>query len=377
MNQARARILAGPDEGLEVVLPLGRRVVVGRDVAADVRLIDANVSRRHCTLERVVAGVRIEDLGSKFGTLLGGARLEGVALTSAPVELTLGDTRLWLDPGDGPRLPAVPGLELVRALGDGAGGVVFEGRDAHGRAVAVKLLDPEADERTRRRFEREAALLARLDHPAIAPVLGLTRAADGRPCLVRALALGRTLEGRLEAAGPLPPRDAAALGATIADALAHAHERGVVHRDVKPGNVVLGEDDRAPVLIDFDLARRTPESAATALTRLTETGEGLGTLGYLAPEQLTGAREAGPAADVYGLGATLWHALTGRRPFADVEPEEFFDAVLTRGPGPLARAAPGTPAALAAVVERACAPRPERRFGGAQALARALREAAP
>src|SRR5690606_8707380 len=109
------------------------------------------------------------------------------------------------------------------------------------------------------------------------------------PCLVRALAVGRTLEARLDATGPLLPAEVAALGRSLADALAHAHERGVVHRDVKPGNVVLGPGDAAPVLIDFDLARRTPESAATAFTRLTETGEGLGTFGYLAPEQLTGA----------------------------------------------------------------------------------------
>ncbi len=371
-------VVQGLDEGQRAALPLGRRLIVGRGAEADLRLRDANVSRAHCALERRVAGVVIEDLGSRFGTHVADAPLEGPRLVSRISEVRLGDTVLRVEPGPGPTPPGVPGYRLERPLGDGGGGVVWSAVAHDGRPVAVKVMAPESDERGRRRFEREAALLARLDHPAIAPVVGLVRAADGRPCLVRGLVAGRTLEARLEAERRLPWAEVAWLGARLAEALDHAHQRGVVHRDVKPGNVVLGEGDRAPVLIDFDLARRTGlPGGGTALTRLTETGEGLGTLGYLAPEQLTDAHGAGPLADVYGLGATLWHALTGRRPFSDVEPVAFFDALRRRGPGPAGPHAPDAPPALIALVERATAPRPEARPPSAGALAQALRAVSP
>jgi len=364
---AEARVTAGPDAGRALELPLGRRVVVGRGVEADLRLVDAATSRRHVALELRADGVVVEDLGSAGGTRLGGARLGAPALVRERAELALGGTRLEVTrrPAAPPR-PAVPGVVLERRLGAGGSGAVYAGALPDGRPVAVKVLDPAADEETRRRFEREVRICARLDHPVIARVLELRAAADGRPVLVRELVPGPTLAERVRDRGPLAAPEALGLGAALADGLAHAHARGVVHRDVKPANVVLAP--AGPRLIDFDLARRTGTTAG-ALTRLTASGQGLGTLAYVAPEQLDDARTVDGRADVYGLGLTLHFALGGRRPFDDVAPEDFLEALRGRGPTPLA----GVPDAVAAAVARAHAPEREARYPDAGAMAAALR----
>ncbi|RMG14432.1 MAG: FHA domain-containing protein [Planctomycetota bacterium] len=373
MEHAELRVVEGPDRGARIELPLGARLLLGRGDEADLRLNDANVSRRHCAVEHSLAGVFVEDLGSTSGTLLDGARVNGGGPVRAPhgADLRLGGTRLQVllslprEP-----LPALPGVEVIRHLGEGASGSVFEARLPDGTPVALKLLAADADEVTRRRFEREAELRDRLEHPAIARVLRLARL-GGRPCLLRELVPGRSLANRL-AEGPLSWVEALELGVTVAGALAHAHERGVVHRDVKPQNIILDERGRRPTLIDFDLALRSPTATSEELTRLTRTGEGLGTLSYLAPEQLTQAHAVDPRADVYGLGLTLYHAVTGQRPFADVPPEEFLEALARRGPAPLRSLAPRLPSSACEALERAYAPTPADRYPSARAFAMRL-----
>lgn len=379
MTAARVDVIEGPDAGRSLDVPLGARVIVGRGHDADLRLSDPQVSRRHCALEHGLGGVRVVDLDSRGGTTVehdGRRSSGGPTLVLARARIELGATVLSLvrTTQSGPPPPEVPGVRLVRVLGEGGSGTVWEGALDDGAAVAVKVMLPEADAIARARFEREADLAARLVHPGIARLLGLRHAADGRPCLVRELVPGRSLLDRIELDGRLPWREVAALGAAVAGALAHAHAHGVVHRDVKPGNVVLEAPHGAPRLIDFDLARRlaTGERTRATVARLTATGEGLGSLAYVAPEQLFDARAADARSDVYGLGLTLYHAASGVTPFADVDPEDFIDALTARGPRPLEALTPDLPPALVDAVARAHALRPEERFESAADLARAL-----
>ncbi|MBX3468568.1 MAG: protein kinase [Planctomycetes bacterium] len=374
--RARVDVIAGPDAGLSAELPLGARLVVGRGQDADLRLTDALVSRRHCALEHGLAGVKVVDLESRTGSVVeqDGRRAPAPALVAAAARVEVGATVLALArTAAGPAPPRVEGARLVRVLGEGGSGTVWEAVLDDGSPAAVKVLLAEADAVARARFEREAALAARLDHPVIARIHGLLRAHDGRPCLARALVRGRSLQERLEAEGRLPWREVAALGAALADALAHAHARGVVHRDVKPGNVVLEEPRGAPRLIDFDLARQVAATTERTRARLTATGEGLGSLAYVAPEQLRSARDADARSDLYGLGLTLYHAAGGAAPFADVDPEDFLEALEARGPRPLAALAPDVPPPLRDAIARAHALRPDDRPGSAADLAAALR----
>jgi len=177
---------------------------------------------------------------------------------------------------------------------------------------------------------REAELSSRLSHCALPRVHDLCSTVDGALVLIRELIPGDSLAQRVTRLGALDWPEACGLGATLAGALAHAHERGVVHRDVKPQNVILSPT--GPKLIDLGLGRA---SSASELTRLTASREGLGTLLYLAPEQLTDAHRVDGKADVCGLGLTLYHALVGEPPFMDVEPEDFLTALRERGPSPL------------------------------------------
>jgi serine/threonine-protein kinase len=178
-----------------------------------------------------------------------------------------------------------------------------------GRHVAVKRPRPHllSDPGTRERLVGEARAVAGLAHPGIIRVLDVD--ASEQPAIVLELVDGEPLSARLQRAGPLPPRVAAAIGRDLARALYHAHVRGVIHRDVKPGNVLLGPNGR-PLLIDFGIARILADAEA----RRTETGMVMGTLSYMAPEQLTG-EPLTPRSDLYGLGAVVHEMLTGRPPY--------------------------------------------------------------
>ncbi len=288
-------------------------------------------------------------------------------------------------------------FELVRPLGSGGMGVVFEAcqRSVPGRRVAVKVLrDPFPSDRVRARFRREVAAVGRLDHPDVVPIVaagvqeGLAYFAmpflDGLSAahLVRELRTRVELPPRMETvralvAGyrPTPTEGSGAswessyarwvarVGLHVAEALQHAHERGVLHRDVKPGNLVLRPTGR-PVLLDFGLATHPTDPG------LTGSGEFLGTLAYAPPEQVRG-EEAGPRGDVYSLGATLYELLGLRRPFESARRSELLRDVQTATPSPLGA---WVPRDLRTVCQCALAKEPRRRYASAGAMAHDLRE---
>ncbi len=254
---------------------------------------------------------------------------------------------------------------LVRRLGAGGFGTVWEARDERlGRTVAVKRV-PVDHGPSAARAEREALAAARLGHPAIVALYD-TGHDEGATYLVSELVRGETL-GALERAGRLSDRDVARIGAGLCDALAHAHARGVVHRDVKPGNVMVA-DDGQPKLCDFGIARLAD------LTSLTLTGDVVGTIAYMAPEQAEG-RPVGPPADLHSLALVLYEALTGWNPIR-AEGAAATARRVGRGVPALGRVRPDLPAGVGAALDRALAVDPAAR-GTVEELRDALAAAVP
>jgi serine/threonine-protein kinase len=225
--------------------------------------------------------------------------------------------------------------------------------------LALELAD---DPAFRARFAREAEAVGRLDHPSIVTLYEAGEEA-GRAYLAMRLVEGPTLHAAIQLEGSLEPARAASVVRQVAAALDHAHGRGMVHRDVKPANVLLDAEGRA-FLSDFGLAKLR-EGA-----RLTRTGMWVGTVEYIAPEQIM-AGAVGPPADVYALGAVTYEALTGRTPYVRAHPADVLQAHLRDEPRPAStfrRSLGGADAVLA----RALAKDPERRYASAGAFAHAL-----
>ncbi|HEU5150697.1 MAG TPA: protein kinase [Iamia sp.] len=262
----------------------------------------------------------------------------------------------------------IPGYDDLVVIGHGGFAVVYRARQIRlQRPVAVKVLDHTATGAAALdRFERECAAVGALSgHPNVVAVHDAGTTTDGRPYLAMELVAGGTLAQRLEA-GPLPVDDVLAIGAQLADALAAAHAAGVLHRDVKPENVLVGEDG-TPKLADFGIA-------VVADTHQTATGVVLGTVLHAAPEVLTGAR-ATPASDVYSLASTMDALLRGRAAFAG-PPGEGPIPVMYRSvhePAPDLRAH-GVPPEVAALVEWGMAKDPATRIPDAAALRRRIEE---
>jgi serine/threonine-protein kinase len=257
---------------------------------------------------------------------------------------------------------------VERALGDGAMAKVFLAHDEElDRRVAVKILDEKlaADESFRARFSREARVAAGLSHPNVVTVFDVGET-DGRPFIVMEYVEGRTLDDRLRDEGALPPDEVQRLGRQVCAGLEHAHEHGLVHRDLKPGNLIERVDG-AVKIADFGIARAAEE------TELTEVGTIIGTAAYLAPEQAEG-RAVTPQTDLFALGLVLYELLTSRRPW---QVERLPDLARRRGtaPAPLPRE---TPPALSEAIGRCLEYEPEDRPASTADVARLLEgEAAP
>jgi tetratricopeptide (TPR) repeat protein/tRNA A-37 threonylcarbamoyl transferase component Bud32 len=284
---------------------------------------------------------------------------------------------------------------LTRLHATGGIGQVWVARDPElGREVALKELRPDraGNQAAAGRFLEEAQITGQLEHPGIVPVYELARRpAEGRPFYTMRLVKGRTLDeathdyhrrraaGR---AGPLELRELLGAFVAVCNAVAYAHSRGVLHRDLKPQNVVLGDFGEV-VVLDWGLAKLvgardgdTPPLAVEREAARGETVQGqvLGTPAYMAPEQAQGRLDlVGPATDVYGLGAVLYEVLTGGPPFAGPDAADVLERVVREAPEPPRRRVAQTPRALEAVCLKALAKQPGRRYATAGELAQEVR----
>lgn len=259
--------------------------------------------------------------------------------------------------------------ELLAEIARGGMGVVFKARQTRlNRTVAVKMIlaGEFADREDVRRFMSEAEAAAGLDHPGIVPVYE-SGEIDGQHFFSMGYVNGRSLAAVL-AAGPLPPRRTAELLAQVADAVDYAHRQGVIHRDLKPGNILLDQDEH-PRVTDFGLAKRI-----TGNCGLTQTGQALGTPSYMPPEQASGKLAViGPASDVYALGAVLYAMLTGRPPFQAANPLDTLLQVLEEEPVAPRQLNADVPRDLETIALKCLQKEPHKRYVTAGELADELR----
>ena len=365
--------------------PVGRWLTLGRSSRkSDVVCKDEHVSRMHCRVRgRADGGLDVEDM-SQFGTTLEGKPVQGTAVARAGQRLTLGTSygvrviglldadasQADLDePSPPQRLGAY--LILLAEVGRGGMGVVFESWDEQRQQrCAVKWLREggRADADRVRRFRLEAELQGRMsDYPGIVSIhdLGVILGSGELFCVMEFVD-GESLLDKMKR-GDLETCEGVRIVARAARAAAYAHSQGVLHRDIKPGNIMITREGQVR-LTDFGIAR-----ALDTGTGRTMTGIMLGTPGYMAPEQIRDAKSVGPPADVYALGATLYSVLTGKLPMRGKTIPEALRAVMQGGEVPNPRQyVPDLDPVLEAACLRSLAFDPEERWGDPSKLAEEL-----
>jgi serine/threonine-protein kinase len=408
-------VVEGPDRGDRAEFSKPGRFIVGRGQTADFRIRqDQTVGRMHFLIEIEPPACRLHDMASRNGVEVNGKRVLSVDLHEGDLihfgetslRVTLRTVKAVAAPGStapvaadaddlyATRAPSVPpepmaatgqrqgplleAYEIVSELGHGGMGVVYKGRrKVDGGLVAIKTIRPgqAGSAAAVDRFLREASILRNLTHPNIVGFLDLGMAGD-EFFFVMEFVPGSDL-GKLatEASQPLEVPRAVTLICHVLDALAyaHGHARRFVHRDVKPRNVLVTRaDDGREIakLTDFGLARLYQTSRLGGQVLVGGTG---GTLGFMAPEQLSAFHQAGEPADQYGAAATLYHLLTGALPynFSD-DVSERFAMLREKEHIPIQQRRPDLPADLAAIVERAMSRDPGARFPSVKALREAL-----
>jgi serine/threonine protein kinase len=259
--------------------------------------------------------------------------------------------------------------ELDAEIGRGGMSVVYRARDIRlNRPVAVKVLPPELayDPAIRLRFTREAQTSAQLSHSNIVPIYDVGER-DGIAYFVMAIITGGNLGEVLAREPRLPIDEVRRILCEISDALAHAHQHGVIHRDIKPDNILLDRHSGRAMVTDFGIAR-----AVEAGTRLTITGIAVGTPTYMSPEQATGDKEVDGRSDIYSLGVVAYQMLTGRVPFTGGNSMALLLKHVSERPRPIADLRPDAPRSLREAVERALSKEPEERWPTASALRDAI-----
>ena len=262
-------------------------------------------------------------------------------------------------------------LELVRRLAEGGMGALWVARNLSTQAeVAIKVLLPHRadDDHAGERFRHEAAVGAKLAHRNVTRVFDLLVDDDGSLVLVMELLHGRTLEAAYKEKGRLSAEEAVELIVPILGALQHAHDRGIIHRDVKPSNIFLDVDPdghTTPKLLDFGIAK------ATDSTALTQTGEALGSPKYMSPEQVRASKQLDGRSDLFSIGVVLYEVITGANPFEAASPTAALAHVLELEVDPDPRIEPR----LWLEIQRALAKQPYERHGSAKELAEALARA--
>ncbi|MDR1519261.1 MAG: protein kinase [Planctomycetota bacterium] len=364
---AKLKIIDGPGAGAEFGLG-NAAAVIGRHADCAISLADPKASRNHAEIFADRDGqYSVIDLGSSNGTRINGTPL----VPNIPRHLSPGDIlrigqcglRFFADDSGLPDLD-IPGYALEEILAEGGMGSIYRATERRtGRTAAVKILHADYARHGEfvGRFIQEARAAARLTHPNIIKVYNVGKTANGRYYFTMELIQGRTLTQRI---GELAIPEAARIFMEIADALDSAHRHGIIHRDIKPDNILIGRDGE-PKLTDLGIAILDQAETPQFGPRI------LGTPHYMSPEQASG-KTITASTDIYSLGAAFYHVFAGHPPFDAGTPEEIMIKHVRERPRPLAEAAPGMPPEIARVVDRALAKDPGDRYPDAGRLRDAI-----
>jgi serine/threonine-protein kinase len=405
------RLVRGARANETITLEDNQSVILGRGTEATFRIQDPSISRRHCQISNTSRGLLIADLGSSNGTYVNGQRLQAGWTQLAPNDqVILGQNEVRVlaptqagapgapPPGQGYRCgncarpitpqeiqqnryrqdtngrlicaeclkqfdfdPAmVDGYRIEKKLGQGAFGAVFKAVALKDNSVcALKTIRPQlvSSERDVQRFFRESDTGRQLVHPNITQIFDAGES-KGVYFIAMEYIEGREVSKLIEEYGRLDVGYSMRVTIQIANALQHAFERGIVHRDIKPDNIMVNTQGVAK-LVDFGLAKSFTQAGQSGLTA---PGEGMGTLAYMPPEQLDNALNADQRSDIYSLGATCYHMLSGARPFNEKTTRSFIMKILNSMPAPLRPLNPAVPAPLEDIITRAMSKKPEDRY---------------
>ena len=360
----------GSLRGKRWLLPAGGVIRFGRDQACQVQVRDAMVSRIHCILRGDRDVWTIEDAGSRNGTMVNGAAVRKTTL--APGDLVrIGDSVFsFLATQDDPLVgTTLGGYRLQARIGRGGMGTVYRAHQISlEREVALKILTASlgANPEFVARFMKEARAAARLNHPNVVQVHDAGFEGNAHYIAMEYLP-GGALEDAILKRGPIPFREAVAMACDALKALAFAQAHGIVHRDIKPGNLLL-TDSGAVKVCDLGIALdlRQPDASREGATA--------GSPAYMAPEQARG-ETLDHRADLYALGATLYHAIAGAPPFDGATIKEILNKKVSQEAPPLAERAPAVPRRLSLAVARLLARNPAERFASAEEAEAALNAA--
>jgi serine/threonine protein kinase len=272
-----------------------------------------------------------------------------------------------------PRFPDLPGYRIIRELGRGAMGIVYLAESGDNMTVALKVIQPavRTSSEATGRFMREVRVLQALSHPGVVALLDAGEA-NGLLYFAMEYVSGTDASALIKSTGPLPTGRAVRLMCQVLDALGYAHEQGFVHRDIKPGNLLVTQEDNSETVrvADFGLARTYQDSQ---LSGLTVEGAPGGTPAYMPPEQILRFRDAQPSADQYSAAATLYNLLTKEHVHGRCESvHELFAKILGSDPVPIQSHRPDLPVPLAQAIHRALAREPTARFKDVRAFRQVL-----
>lgn len=369
---AKLRIVDGPLAGTEFTLS-GTSAVAGRHVDCAIPIPDPKVSRNHAEFMSDRDGqYAVMDLGSSNGTSVNGIALapRQPRVLAGGDEIRMGQNAFKFFSGDA-RLPDVeiPGYTLEEVLAEGGMGSICRARrNDTSLEVAIKILHAGYARREEfvKRFIQEARAAERLSHPNIVKVYNVGKTSNGRYYFTMEMVRGSTLTQRIQT---MDLQASLAAFMAIADALDYAHGRGIIHRDIKPDNILVGDDGETK-LTDLGIAVLDEQDMAQSGACV------LGTPHYMSPEQASG-RPITAATDIYSLGATFFHVMSGEPLFDAPTPERIMVKQVRERPRPLASVVPGFPGDVASVVDRCLEKDPAKRYANAGELRDVLKKLIP
>ena len=386
MARARIRIVDGDDAGVEKELPDAGKVVIGRRSSCDLVLRVDSVSREHCRIERQNKAYWLYDNGSSNGTLLNGLRIEKAKLVHGDV-ITLDRVTLeYLEESDSAQTremirefvvqkhpdgdatyttensligKTLKHYKVLSVIGEGGMAMVYKARDERtAEIVALKVLKrgEQIDQENLQRFLKEFKTGSKLNHPNIMQVYEIGEV-EGTYFISMEYINGSSLQEILDEKGRLSQEGTLKIAIHIAKALEFAYSQRIIHRDIKPENILISRDGEVKIT-DLGLAK---ELKRFVTVNITKTGEGIGTLHYMSPEQVESTRDVDQRADIYSLGATLYECLCGQPPFDEVGVWKFVEAINEKPPPPLPDRVPNLHAEIWPCIQKSLAKRADDR----------------